>query len=147
MFLAQWLSRSLALRGCRCAPNKRLGPQCCLLTLPNCNGRQTNSFLKLRSNPASRQRTYRTDVGDTASRDYLRWQGSDTSGRPYRYRKLHLSNSQLRIPLLDARVFPMQLPGSVPEKSKVVALTASKRSATSPIFLSLPSERKLETDP
>jgi len=125
-----------------CALNKRLDCNCCLLTLPIRNGRQTNSFLKLRSNPASRQRTYQADVGDTASRDYIRWQGSDTAGRPYRYRKLHLSDSQLQIPSLDARVFPMQLPGSAPEKPKWVALTAPKRSATSPIFLSLRFERK-----
>src|SRR5438552_17885438 len=142
MFLAQWPSRSLALRGRRSRTEQATGLQCCLLSLPICNGRQTNSFLKLRSNPASRQRTYRIDVGDTASRDYIRWQGSDTSGRPYRYRKLHLSDSWLQIPLLDARVFPIQLPGSVPEKSKGVALTAPKKSATSPIFLSLRSELK-----
>src|SRR4029077_8200072 len=65
MFLAQWPSRSLALRGCRCATEQATGPQCRLLTLPICNGRQTNSFLKLRSNPASRQRTQQADVGDT----------------------------------------------------------------------------------
>src|SRR5205807_2339085 len=75
MFLAQWPSRSLALRGCHLRTEQATGPQCCLLTLPICNGRQTNSFLKLRSNPASRQRTYQADVGDTASREYIRWQG------------------------------------------------------------------------
>src|SRR5947208_13500489 len=94
MFLAQWPSRSLALRGRRLRTEQATGLQCCLLSLPICNGRQTNSFLKLRSNPASRQRTYQADVGDTASRDYIRWQGSDTSGRPYRYRKLHLSEDR-----------------------------------------------------
>src|SRR6266513_3243048 len=120
MFLAQWPSRSLALLGHRSRTEQATGLQCCLLTLPICNGRQTNSFLKLRSNPASRQRTYQADVGDTASRDYIRWQGSDTAGRPYRYRKLHLSDSQLQIPSLDARVFPMQLPGSAPGKPKWV---------------------------